>query len=529
MKTFSKINPKILYRTCLFAIFSLALFLRAFRLTEIPDVLHCDEAALGYNAWCLAHYGVDRYCNIMPVYPQNFYGGQSPLATYCTVLLLKAFGQDKIPLYLIRLPGLISSMIVVIFGTKSVSRIFHSPKFTILSALLLAVCPYYIMHGRFALDCNLMLGCSIVALYHLIKYIQSGRLSQLIVCGISFGIVLYTYALSYFVLAMFLCSIALYLLYTGKITIPRTIVWAVVVCVTALPILIFIFCLLFRLPPQHFLGFTIAPTASTRMNDLEAASWGERVWRYFRLTLTYSTYPLDAVDKFFTMYPISIPFIVIGIFISIYQFIVSVIKRTFHFSTVYLLFYLCGMITIGFVGGYYIYRTNYLFASYFYFLITGIFGVYHFLRKYRKAFLGGIYACYLLWSLSFTRYYFTIYSIPDIMHIAESLYFEFAGEPVSFVETELQPSEIYCDCKGESVYYFFYKPVSPYRLSETGNPDDSSWENYHFTIDGNTPPHSSGAAYIVRKENQEFLDQLYQSGLEYDTWDYDSYYVIYFR
>ncbi len=528
MKILNKANKELLYRLSLLFIFLLALCLRIYRLAKLPDALNCDEAALGYNAWCLAHYGVDRYLNDMPFYPQNFNGGQSPLYTYIVVLLLAAFGKGGIPLFLVRLPGFVSSMLVVIFGTRTISRIFHSRKITIICALLLTVCPYYIMHGRFALDCNMMLGCSVIALYHLVKYIQSGRLSQLIICGVSFGIVLYSYALSYLVISMFLCLAALYLLYTGKITIPRTVIWAAAVCITALPVILFIICLLFKTPPMRFLGFTISPIASSRMSEVSTVAFGKRALRYLGLPLTYGTYPFDAVEKFYTMFPVSIPFITIGFGISIYDFVVSVIKRTFHFSAVFLLFFLCSLTTMGLVGGTFICSANYFFAPYIYFLISGILGVAHFLRTYRKAFLGALISCYLLWSLSFIRYYYTMYSVPAMTHHTEFLSCALAEEPIAFVEKELQPRDIYFQCAGTAVYYFFYAPVSPFQLQETGAPDNDTWGNHHFTVDGDTPV-SSGNAYIVRKENYEFLDRLYQCGLQYDLWEYGYYYVIYCR
>lgn len=529
MNTLSKQNNTHFYRLGLLSIFLLALLLRVYRLAEVPDALYADEAALGYNAWCLAHYGVDRYLNIIPIYPQNFDGGQSPLYTYCTVLLLAAFGKGGIPLFLVRLPGLISSMLAVVFGTKTIARIFQSRKLTLTCALILSICPYYIMHGRFALDCNLMLGCSTIALYCLVKYIQCGRLSQLIVCGVSFGVVLYSYALSYFVLPMFLCSMALYLLYTGKITIPRTFLWAVTVCITALPVILFIFCLLFDIPDHRFLCFTISPTASSRMDDVESSILMSDILLCIKVSLTRGFYPMDAVDKFYTLYPVSIPFVIIGIFVSIYHFIASIVKRTFHFSSIYVLFFLSSLITAGLAGSVLIYRVNYIFASYIYFIMVGISAIYHFMVSYKNIFLFIINSCYLLWGVSFLHYYFTAYSIPTVptyVKFIKYLYFELAAEPIAFVEAELQPQEIYCDCAGRGTYYYFYVPVSPYELCENGSPDDNDWKNYHYTVAEDTPI-SSGCAYIVRKENAEFLNRLYQCDLKYDSWEYEYYYVFY--
>ena len=86
----------------LFLLFGAALFLRAYRITQVPDIVHIDEAGLGYNAWCLANFGIDRYFNEMPVYPENFGGGQSPLYTYLVVLLIKTVGKGSLSLFLLR-------------------------------------------------------------------------------------------------------------------------------------------------------------------------------------------------------------------------------------------------------------------------------------------------------------------------------------------------------------------------------------------------------------------------------------------
>ena len=114
-------NQQLLYRISISAIVLLAAILRIFRLTRTPDALHFDEASVGYNAWCIAHYGVDRYLNVMPVYVQNLGGGQNPLYTYSAALLLKLFGRGEISLFLVRLPGAIASILVVIYGSKMIS------------------------------------------------------------------------------------------------------------------------------------------------------------------------------------------------------------------------------------------------------------------------------------------------------------------------------------------------------------------------------------------------------------------------
>lgn len=67
------------YFLCLLLIFAAALFLRAWRIAEVPDIVHIDEAGLGRNAWCLANYGIDRYFNELPTADERRWQGEGDL------------------------------------------------------------------------------------------------------------------------------------------------------------------------------------------------------------------------------------------------------------------------------------------------------------------------------------------------------------------------------------------------------------------------------------------------------------------
>lgn len=131
------------YQITLLFLFCVTVFLRFYKLTVLPDVLHIDEAALGYNSWCLANYGTDRYLNVLPFYPQNFYGGQSPLYTYLVVLLIKFFGKGNLSVFLVRFPAAFASLLLWITGTRSMSLIFDnkkSPSLLLFSVFLPVFC-----------------------------------------------------------------------------------------------------------------------------------------------------------------------------------------------------------------------------------------------------------------------------------------------------------------------------------------------------------------------------------------------------
>lgn len=427
-------------------------------------------------------------------------------------------------LWLTRLPAVLASLLLFWAGVKSISLVFSSRKLTVAAAGFLAFCPYYIMAGRFALDCNLMLCFSAVSLLLLIKYIQSGKLSFLIFCGISFGITLYSYALSYFMVPIFLILITLYMLYTRKITFPRAILFAVAVCITAIPVILFACSLLFQWEPVHFLGFIIPPIASDRMSDISATGFWKNVWDIIKITLTCGSYAQDAVDKFYTLYPVSIPFIVLGLLHTIWCFAGSIRKRTFHFGSLYLLFYLSGLITIGLSGTHYIYRANSFFICYLYFWVNGIALACQFVSTYHKPFIVALSCSYLLWAASFFNYYFRIYTLAD--RYPNSLYSAPFNDIVDYAEENLDYTGLYLDCLRMSEYYFFYYPAAPSVVEEDGY--DNGSHCYYFEVGPDTPIDPSNV-YIVRKENYEFINNLNASGLAFETLEYPHYYLFTFQ
>ena len=335
---------------------------------------------------------------------------------------------------------------------------------------------------------------------------------------------MYSYALSYFMVPIFLVLITLYLLYTRKITFPRAILFAITVCITAIPVILFACSLLFQWEPIHFLGFVISPIASDRMKDVASSSFWENVTDIIKITLTHSFYPQDAVDKFYTLYPVSIPFIVLGMVYSVYRVVISVVKKTFHPASLYLFFYISGLITIGLTGTQYVYRANSFFICYLYFWISGIALVYNFLSVYRKPFATVLACSYLLWTASFMNYYFRIYTLAD--QYPNSLYNVPINEAVDYVETHAKFTTLYLDCTGMSEFYYFYYPADP------ATRDDDHYikgsHSYEFWIYYKTPVDSSNA-YLVRKENREFLEKLSFSGISFQTVEYPHYYLFYFE
>ena len=186
LQQFSKIKNA---RKCFYIIiFSLAIFTRIYKIDTLLNGLHVDETGMGYDAFCIANYGVDRYLNKFPVYMINFGGGQSALYTYLAAIFVKILGLNIIS---IRIPGIILSLLAILSGFILIKKTYGI-KSGILFMCLMIVCPWHVMQSRFGLDCNLLSSMIIISTTLLVI---SKKWWQYLITGISFGITLYTYAL----------------------------------------------------------------------------------------------------------------------------------------------------------------------------------------------------------------------------------------------------------------------------------------------------------------------------------------------
>ena len=117
-----------------------------------------------------------------------------------------------------------------------------------------------------------------------------------------------------------------------------------------------------------------------------------------------------------------------------------------------------------------------------------------------------------------------MYSLSDMYTYPNSLYFIPIEEVIISAQNDPSIDEIYVDCVNTEEYYYFYFPVSPYE-KESGHNEDGGHGRYHLQIDYYTPIESHNA-YIVRKENHDFISNLSLSGYDFDMIEYQNYYMF---
>ena len=217
-------------------ILTIGILVRTYRLYDIPYGINVDEAGMFVDANMLARFGVDRYNNELPVYLQNFGGGQSVMYAYLTALLIKLFSPSYL---LIRAVSVIFGILVILFSYL-ISKEFINKKQALFVMAMVSFCPYFIQASRIGLDCNLFLGMSMIALYSIIKSIKINKSILYIISGILFGLCFYTYAISYMVIPIFLV-ISLIFLYKNKYISKKNIfIFLISFFIIILPIILFL-------------------------------------------------------------------------------------------------------------------------------------------------------------------------------------------------------------------------------------------------------------------------------------------------
>ena len=219
------------YKIIMIIILIVGIFTRFIAIDKVPIGIQVDEAGMAYDAYCIANYGTDRFDNPYPIYMINYGGGQSSLYTYLAAILIKIFGFS---LFIIRMPAFIFSIIYIIIAYL-ITKEFKNKKLAILMEFLIVICPWHFMQSRWGLDCNLMSSLMLLSIYLLLK---AKKTIGYILAGISFGITLYSYAVSYLIIPVFLVLILIYLLYIKKIKIRNIIALGIPIAILAIPLIL---------------------------------------------------------------------------------------------------------------------------------------------------------------------------------------------------------------------------------------------------------------------------------------------------
>lgn len=504
----------------IFIVFSL---IHCYRIGEIPYGINVDEMGMGYDAWCLSNYGTDRYLNSFPVYLINFSGGQSAMYAYLCAPFVYFLG---ISAGVLRIPAMIFSFISLIFIIKIINRLWNNENVNTLAMFLYTICPVFLMLSRIGLDCNLMLGMSIIFIYTLLNAIERNNNISYLIAGVSGGLLLYSYVISHMVLPLFLLLLIVYLLYINQVSWKKIIYMAIPLFIFAVPLMLMHYINMFGLEEFQIGFLTIPKLYRYRNDDLSVQIVGDNLLRFFGITLLHDNVDFNSVPKYGNMYYISVPFIIIGIFHYAIIFVNALKEKQWKKQVVILLWmisiYLVGILLSD--GGPNVYRVNGIFIAYFIFLIDGLCSTFKFFSK-KKYIVAKYVAClctciYCSFFCLFICYYFCDYARDT--YLIDLFNFKF-DNVLEYIENEL-PDEVsdrttyIGDANQTYIYFLGGETISPYEYNEL--PDDEpytlwiwtqKYKNFEFNFPEEINPMGN---YIVPETSTEYVKLYEEYGFE---------------
>ncbi len=504
----NSINKKKLF---FLLVYIIAVCSRLIFLSSKPAGLHVDEAGMAYDAFCLANYGVDRNLLSFPVYLINFGGGQSALYAYIAAIFIKFLGLNVIAL---RLPGVIFSLITLFAGEEIVKKICGEDSIASYAyPVLFTICPVFVMSARFGLDCNLMLGMTTLFIYTLIRAIESGKCRDYMIAGICSGLSLYTYAICYAIMPLFLLVTFITLLVWKKLNIQRVISFVIPLAILAAPLLVtqyvningkdsIVFGII-TMPALTFYrgGEIVAPSITGFINTLKSV--------FLFDSLNYNSIP-----GFGTMYFITIFFVPLGIYRVIKEIYSSIKEKRVSYAVLPFFWFAAELLIGSMLGGDgpNVNKMNGIFFSVAFLAAWGIeFVIKKFMGNKILGTVVGVLICcvYLGFSGAFFTRYFGTYS--DNLYLFQKP----IDEPLKILENE----EYFADKQIVFIHdnqpyippYIFYllgTKLSPYDFNMG---DTSYYGRYLFN-----PPEelSPDYVYLVFDYNDERIESLQNMGCD---------------
>ncbi len=285
----------------------------------IPPGLNQDEASVGYDAYAILHYGIDRNGVSLPVHLMAWGSGQNALYAYFSMPFIYLFGLN---VWSVRAVSMLMGLVGMAAMYGIGKRLFGNRKLALAAMFLAAISPWHIMMSRWALESNLFPTLALFAVYCLLRGLEKPK--WLYGFTLLLALSMYAYGTAYFFVPVFAAAVAVYLLATKRIKPFPLIVHGALLALLSLPILLFLY--INRAGKEDIVTpiFTIPKLTVPRVEQISSLFSGnaaqgivERAGKLLELLVTQTDgLPWNAIPEYGYLYPIAIPFIVIGLAVA---------------------------------------------------------------------------------------------------------------------------------------------------------------------------------------------------------------------
>ncbi|WP_238656136.1 glycosyltransferase family 39 protein [Paenibacillus piscarius] len=476
-------------------LFLLGALVRILYITSIPPGLNQDEASIGYDAYAILHYGIDRNGIHLPVHLIAWGSGQNALYAYLSMPFILLFGLTPLS---VRLVSVVMGLAGMIFFYLIMRRLTASPGAGTAALFFIAVNPWHIMMSRWALESNLFPTMILIALYFLLRSFGNPRWFYAFTAMLALS--LYAYGTAYFFVPLFALGTAVLLLYS-KVLRVRTLVWnALLFAAMALPILLFIVINRYAMKDITTPLFTIPKLTMPRVEEISSV-FGGRLWQaaadnfsaFAKLMASGSDgLPWNSISPYGYAYPLALPFALLGLIVVLYSWWTERRERESAGQGALLLWFLLAVLLAG-ITTVNINRINIIFYPLIMLVSAG------FIWIARRMKWAGILAAAVfgVMFVLFANSYFR--EFPD--RIAPAFYDSF-GEAVQYA-SDHSSGEVYLTNQVNMpyIYVLFYDQINPHDFRKSvvyANPGEAfqrvaSFGRYRFKDLGTVP---AGAAYV---------------------------------
>lgn len=501
---------KVFWYLFLGIIVATIIFLHLYKLADIPYGLNVDEVGSAYDAYCIETYGVDRYGKSFPVYFTNYGDGQNALYTYITALFFRLFGTSKFVIRMgIALSSLAGALLCFLFARNK----WKDTKVPVLLLCLYAVLPIFTLTQRFGLESHLMLSASIAVLFTTLKALETEKWQYYLAASIVMGLSLYTYALIYIVLPIYLLLWITYGFYLKKIRIRKLLLLLFPLTLAAAPLIMVQLINTFSLPEMHIGPLTFTRLLKYRSGELGLQDIFRNLKQMFTNTLFYDNLAYNTIPRYGTMYYFSLPFLFIGLAKTIGETIRSLKLRHFDASAL-IFFWLFGEFIMGcLLKGWSTPNTTRMigiYIVYLYLITNGIYSTWIFLKKswQKRTFVGILAGLYAVSFFSFTHYYFTEFNQKAFP--LNWLFYETYDEISALLEDHQEESwSSRATCYPHNyVYYLWSYRINPYKMNIPVNGHENFGEDFINEFPERVLIENNYVVYYTDQASIEFLTQL---------------------
>lgn len=498
----------------------IAFLVRIIEFGNIPGGLNQDEARTAIDAKAILEYGTDIFGVPNPAWLSSMLKGhQSVMLAWLQIPFIKAFGYS---IFSIRLPMLLISLlglVVIFFYVRDIK----GDRIALIVFALTAICPYYIMKSRFALDCDVFAHFVLFGMFFLNKL----KKRYIFFSMVFFGLSMYCYGLA-FVTIPFLLLFCAFWLYRKKIVNIRDILICMLIYFgVSLPEWATMVINAFDLESITIYGLTCPYCfQDTRGSDLLFMNFSiqqlfKNLWYTFKIVFLQAyDNQINQIRYIGPYYIFSIPFLVWGIYKVIVKCKNEEEENTI--KDVMLLLYGAAGLCTGILTPVNVSRIGHIFYPVLIFVGIGIADIVSRVWKYKYYVLG----IYLLGAAIFCIRYFGEYKdtygfYTDFCQAVSDVYNTGKGDGLRYKISTMGGYTF----TPESIIMFYHK-VNPLQYQgKEDMPDGLSFsEKFSFCFYSLTDAEKEnvmpGDLWLVHDNVLEYLDSEYMLDItDYGTWN----------